>query len=579
MLLVMKILLRSSIARCLLSGFLVVIIPVTIINLVVSYLSMKVTQGEVSRSYDNSLMLLSAQMESYLESYETIADVFMTDNDLSALNQSPNSSIVIWEYIETLKKLKFFSITNELDVNITLYLRNKNRSLSSRYGIDEIDNQVMINLGNNGFENIRNWRFIDLPTENTEALSYMSTPIYCASPRNIIITVDIEVSQVKDFLENLNIQGGGTCFIIDSKGYGVMPSNEYNIKIDDIIKTLMGPNKSNRQFIYSDDGEKYRVTYNSLSQVGLTIGMFIPESKIIQPIMKVRGWIFIILITSLGLALFYTIFTYQNIILPIRQLIKGMQAVSAGNFKVRMLDSKMEEMRFMYTQFNCMVEQIDSLINEVYEEKINAQRSKLKLLQSQINPHFLYNCLNFIYRMAGSENIDGISKMSLYLGKYFRYATKLDRDTTSLKDEMDNIRSYIQIQELRYPEKINYYEEIQQEVLDILIPRLLIQPVIENIFVHGVEKIRGSISICVKARKQEEKVTIAIEDSGAGIETKKLREINESLKKSNQEGTSFGLRNIYWRLKLKFGEEADFRLENVENGGTRAIFIIPANEV
>lgn len=574
----MKVLWKSSIARSILGSFLIVIIPITIISLLVNYMGMRITQNEVSRSYDNSLRLLSKQLDDNLKKFETLANVFSTDTDLSALNQSPNDTIIPWDYVALLKQLKFFSATNELDSNITIYLRNKERAFSSKHGIDKIKQQDNINLYDNGSDYMGSWRFKKLSGSNTEVLSFMQTALYDRSERNIVITVDIDTSQIRNFLGNLNIQGGGTCFLIDSKGDSIQPDNKHDVNIEYLKTSILELKKMNGQFTYSQGRERYRISFENLSRDGLTIGMYIPESQIIQPILHIRFWIIIILITSLCLALFFTFFSYRNIILPIQQLIKSMLEVSKGNFKVRIPNNKKEELGFMYTQFNLMVDKIDSLINEVYEERVNVQKSKLKLLQSQINPHFLYNCLNFIYRMAGAENLDGISKMSLYLGKYFRFATRVDKDVTSIKEELENIGAYIQIQNLRYQGKISYYEDIEPKVLDVSIPRLLIQPVIENALIHGIEKIQADINIWTKAVKIGDEIIVTIEDDGSGMDALRLEEINKNLNEANQDSNSFGLSNIYWRLKLKFGDEAGLCLEKREPKGTKVVITIPHKE-
>ena len=110
---------------------------------------------------------------------------------------------------------------------------------------------------------------------------------------------------------------------------------------------------------------------------------------------------------------------YKNLLIPIYKLVEAMRRVGQGELKTRISEDKRDEFGFIYAQFNMMTGKIDSLINEVYEEKIRRQQTQFKVLQAQINPHFLYNCLNFIYQMAMAENMDGAAKMALYLGRYW----------------------------------------------------------------------------------------------------------------------------------------------------------------
>jgi two-component system sensor histidine kinase YesM len=325
------------------------------------------------------------------------------------------------------------------------------------------------------------------------------------------------------------------------------------------------------QFTYQQN----RVVFNKSDSSGLTLGMYFPEKQIMAPMLGIRKWIIVMLITCTGLIIIFTLLTYNNLLLPIYKLIAAMSEVKSGNLKVRISEKHNDEFGFMFMQFNSMINQIDTLINEVYMEHLKQQQAQLKFLQSQINPHFLYNCLNFIYQMVMAENTDGAAKMALFLGRYFRFATKSNKDLVMIKEELDSVDAYINIQQMRYPGKINFHLEVPDSLIDINIPRLIIQPIVENAFVHGLEPSNGPGNIWIKACCERETIKIIIEDDGIGIKPEELDAINRTLDGINQIDHGYGLNNTHWRLKLRFGENAGINIERRLPRGTRVILKIP----
>lgn len=577
----MRWLFQSSIARNLLSSFLVVLVPITAISLFVNYLSMQIVSYEVSRSYTNSFLHMSKAFDSSLNRLKHIALSVSADSDLNALNQSPPESNIIWDYVELFKQLRIFSYIGDLDSNITVYLKGKNRIFTSRNGIDTITEQEKDYYSGREAGTLGRWEFMQQPNSGGAlTLSYIQNAIYNDPGQGILVTIDVSLPQVSRFLGNLQTLYHGNAFVLDSNGYALFGSNE---RIDiEYVKKQLARQKGNNpiQFHYTLQGADYRVILSSSGDTGLIFGMYYPQSEFMNPILRVRAWIMVILATSLVLAGIFSLLAYRNLLLPLHKLVDAMRQVKKGDLKVRIPEDKKEELGFIFSQFNGMVGQMDYLVNEVYQQEMDIQQSKLKLLQSQINPHFLYNCLNFIYRMAKDEDTDGAARMSLYLGKYFRYATRVDKDMTTLREELENIKAYISIQDMRYPGKIGYTELVTDRLESSLIPRLLIQPIVENTLVHGVEKVGMPINICIRAMPDDRGIIIiTVEDDGIGIEDVELERLNEKIKELDRESSGFGLSNIYWRLKLTFGDKAGMKLEQLPSGGLRTVIAIPDAEM
>ncbi|MDG0810644.1 sensor histidine kinase [Cohnella rhizosphaerae] len=177
---------------------------------------------------------------------------------------------------------------------------------------------------------------------------------------------------------------------------------------------------------------------------------------------------------------------YQNIRRPIKALIRGVQQLKKGNYAARIPVKGDNEFTFLFHKFNDMAQEIDLLVGKVYAEQLRSREATLKQLQSQINPHFLYNCLAFMKSMAVLEEKEAIIAMSVSLSKYYRYTTRNEQQLVSVREEMALVENYLRIQGLQM-KRLSVSIELPDALLDKQIPRLLIQPVVENAIVHGIE--------------------------------------------------------------------------------------------
>jgi two-component system sensor histidine kinase YesM len=252
-----------------------------------------------------------------------------------------------------------------------------------------------------------------------------------------------------------------------------------------------------------------------------------------------------------------------------------MQQIQAGNMHVRMPIDGADEFGFVYRQFNTMAKRIRDLIDEVNLEHLRLQEAELKMLQSQINPHFLYNSLNFIYQMAEAQDHENVARMAHYLGRYFRFATRSGTNTVRLREELDNVVAYIEIQRLRYPNRIEYRESVPEDLKDVSVPRLLLQPLVENAFVHGLDVREGSGEIRVHGARHGGVLQLQITDNGVGISASRLVQINSQLSNPLDGGKHIGLQNVAWRVRLRFGELGQLRMESQPGVGTTVWVTLP----
>ncbi|MDF2922450.1 MAG: hypothetical protein K0R57_1364 [Paenibacillaceae bacterium] len=578
---------KSSIAKNIIGGFLIVLLPLAATYWYTNSYSMKAVREEVVASSSKSLLLLTGQLEFTLDKFEKLTYSLASDSELNAINQAPYDVEHLWEYVAQLQQLQFYSTTTDLEGDITIYLRNKDRKLSSKSGFGPIakdDPAFVRDIAVTG----KRWFFRVKPAPGSGQLASQDrerqtviTFVRGSGAKwdnGVIVSVDVPVAQLRPLMDALQNREQGTAFMF-GEGPGEIFSVEPDADLEPLQQIIAGTPENTGRFTYTYQGERSIVLFDKSVDSGLTMGMLFPEQQIMKPIYRIRAWTIAVLCGSLVLGILYTLFAYRKLLRPVLVLVEAMGKVRLGQLKTRITDAPRNEFGFVYTQFNNMAGQIDSLVNEIYVERLNQQQAQLKLLQSQINPHFLYNCLNFIYQMSMGENNEGAARMSLYLSKYFRYATKSDVHFVSLRQELDNIDAYIQIQRMRFSGRITFSCQVPEPLLHTAIPRLTLQPLVENAFVHGIEAGDESPKhIAIYGVREAAFIRLTVEDDGKGLDQEELERIQLSLETMDHEDFGCGLNNTHWRLALRFGHGAGLRLERRNPSGLIVHILIPVEE-
>ena len=215
---------------------------------------------------------------------------------------------------------------------------------------------------------------------------------------------------------------------------------------------------------------------------------------------------------------------------------------------------------------------------QVRAEQERLRRAEFELLQAQINPHFLYNTLDTIVWSAESKDEDQVIRMTRSLSDFFRASLSKGKDDISIRDELVHVRSYLEIQQIRYQDILSYSINIDEKYLDCLIPKITLQPLVENAIYHGIKNRRGGGRIDISASDSENGFTIKVEDNGAGMDEKRLEKVRESLvNRAPGETEIYGLYNVNERIQLDFGREYGISIQSEHNKGTVVCINLPLN--
>jgi two-component system sensor histidine kinase YesM len=252
-----------------------------------------------------------------------------------------------------------------------------------------------------------------------------------------------------------------------------------------------------------------------------------------------------------------------------------MSIVKSGNFNIDLTYKRKDEFAFLMKHYKDMMKQIEELIDELYESERKKHKAELKMkdaelkaLLAQINPHFLYNTLDSINWLAIKYNVEDISVMVRSLSNFFRYSLNSGKSIITLADEKNQIMSYLQIQHSRFKEKLDYYIEFETEIDECYTVKLILQPLVENAIVHGIEESNNPGFIGIVGKVVNDEIQIKVWDNGLGAN---VDELNKMLEDNSIAKKSLGIRNVNDRIKHFFGEDYGIRYYNNKEGGTTAI--------
>lgn len=346
-------------------------------------------------------------------------------------------------------------------------------------------------------------------------------------------------------------------------------SDDFHIQVSSRNRTLF----SYRSSSISDSSSLLEnwVTLNTeIPSCGWTITMERPESVVFFSVRKMAWIILAIVLFCLLIIILITQLFTGFFVRKISSLHYYFQRIKEGHLDYHIHDDSKDELGDLTNNLQDMIDEINRLIHEDYQIKLQLKEAQFKALQAQINPHFLYNCLSLINNRALMNNQPEISQMSQLLSVFYRTTLNKGKSNTLLQNEIKNVRSYIDIQRLLHDNSFDAMYQIDPSLPEIDVPNLILQPLVENAIIHGIlpNKIRhGQLFLTINLVKDQIYVTIM--DNGLGIPQEKLASLLHT------ESQGYGLKNVHERLLLAYGESAGLTINSIPEQGTMITFKIP----
>ncbi len=284
-----------------------------------------------------------------------------------------------------------------------------------------------------------------------------------------------------------------------------------------------------------------------------------------------------LLVFVLLLVIVLTVMVVTGIIKPIRELSQVTQRVAQGDFAVRAQVDTEDEVELLADSVNIMTESIERFVSKIKEDERKMRRADLRLLQEQINPHFLYNTLDTIVWLIEGNDPEKAVNMVMSLSEFFRLVLSKGKEYITIQEEEMHIKSYLKIQQVRYRDIMEYEVHIAPELYRYKILKLTLQPLVENSLYHGIKYKRAKGNIVVTGALSEGEIHFKVEDNGVGMEPEELINLrSEIMKPCKDTGKGFGLANVNERIRMNFGAQYGMRIDSRAGMGTRVEIVIPA---
>jgi two-component system sensor histidine kinase YesM len=390
--------------------------------------------------------------------------------------------------------------------------------------------------------------------------------------------IRIDSSNINKSIRDISANQYTTFFIADENDRFITSSLKSNL-IDN-SKAFENYNQNSEYIVQNE-----RINFANWRIYGFTSRNKVAEDLKQFPLMIIFSSLtFVILLLGIGFVL------NKNITKPVISIAKSMDLIGENNDNQRINLDINGELGIIVEDANKMLDKIENfkkheieMQTQIYETKISRHKAELSALQSQINPHFLYNTLECIRSIGAVYESQEIMDISIAMADIFRYSIKSNR-FVKVKEEIEIIESYLKIMKLRFPKRINYEIDIKNQIKNKKIIKMLLQPIVENAFYHGLESKTDGGKIVIKAEIKDKNIIFLISDNGKGIKEEKLNLLNDSLNRvlkieiEDFKKHGIGILNINKRIKLNYGEEYGLKLDSKIDQGTEVEIIIPVEK-
>lgn len=394
----------------------------------------------------------------------------------------------------------------------------------------------------------------------------------------LISLVDMNFSAINEFCSKVNLGKRGYIYIIDGNGNIIYHPQQQMVyaglkkeNIDFVI------NKKDGGYIQYDKDNSKLISIKTVKYTNWKIVAVSFYSDMVTTKEDIYYSLIYLLVFIIIIVFSISVIISARISEPIKRLEKTMTCVENGDFEIIADIKGEEEVKQLSHTFNIMIQKIKQLMNQIIKEQEDKRKSELKALQAQINPHFLYNTLDSIVWMAENEENEGVITMVTALANLFRISISKGNDIIPINKEIEHVRNYLIIQQIRYMNKFDFVIDIDEEVTKYKTLKTILQPIVENAIYHGIKLMVDMGMIKITGKLIDDKICLEIVDNGVGMS----RDTISNILKKNVNGkrrSGIGVKNVHERIQLYFGPEYGLQIESEIDVGTRVKVWLPKIE-
>lgn len=396
-----------------------------------------------------------------------------------------------------------------------------------------------------------------------------------------VLLVDMNFSGIEQICKNVDLGESGYLYLMDGKGEIIYHPRQQLIYSNLIHENnLVAANYEDGNHRESFEGQERLVTVKTVGYTGWKIVGVSPMSDITSDYNQIQvfSWFFVFFATFLLISV--NMFLSSRIADPIKALEKSVKELEKGDLDAKISIDGSYEVQHLGKTITSMAQQMRKLMDDVVAEQESKRKSEMDALQSQINPHFLYNTLDSIVWMVENERYDGAIQMVTALARLFRISLSKGKNIISVEDELEHVRNYLTIQKIRYKNKFVYDIQAEPNALRCATIKLIVQPLVENAIYHGMEFMDGDGEINIHAYLKGRDLYIDVEDNGLGMPQEKAESLlTGDSGKTRGKGSGIGLKNVQERIQLYFGAEYGLSIHSEPDEGTTARIHLPAMTV
>lgn len=562
----------SSIFKKVMAAFLAALLPLMAITWTINEKGSDNIRSEITESvlnttrfYMDSLDKEADRISRYLPNYVMDTDLMelaATGNDMSPYERTR-------KILDIQRRLELMKNSSPFIEEAKAYVPLLKRSILSNDYETRLDPEEYTAMQQNAklyeapFIYWNDRLFITMPYPGNSVRS----PLY-------ILGVELSAAKIKETLAQIGRTRGGQSVLLNlelgwSMETGMDPALFQRMKSFALEKRELQSEEGHETIVH--DHKRYLVVYkysNLWNSYSITC---IPEEMVLGSLQMYRTLFWWACALAVCIVMFFTYFLLRFIYRPLMKLVHSFRRVQQNRLEPILIDRGADEFGYLYRAFNDTVRSLKTLIEENYEQQIRNQRSELKRLQSQINPHFLYNCFFVLCRLIKSESQkEKAYQFCLYIGQYFQFITRNDEDEIPLELEVEHSRTYVEMQRICYGERIQVLFEGDVPAMDV--PRLILQPIIENAYKHALGNMLQPGELWVHSERRGGDFLLYVEDNGQSITDEEIDLLQKKLRySSNRIEETTGLMNVHRRIQLRYGEAYGITVSRSELGGLQVI--------
>jgi two-component system, sensor histidine kinase YesM len=374
-----------------------------------------------------------------------------------------------------------------------------------------------------------------------------------------VVKVMIDKRSLENILNQQEQKGEFSFLILDENKHPIGQSENFPLAQLNLDKL------KNKLYFKGND---YLVSHSSSDTTGWTVYAVVNKELVLKELEHIKNGLFYLLILTFVISILFAYFLSANLVRPLERLKNSMTQVVNGKWKRLQSDGRKDEIGDLTKHYNSMIDRLDKFVHLLIEKEKQKKDLEYKSLQAQINPHFLYNTLNTVKWCAYLNKPDLVNDIVDSLSYILRFISKRNDDLITVKEEREFLEHYLGIMEIRFRDKYKIVWDFSNEINDCEVPILLLQPIVENAIIYGMEKEAGECIVWLRGFRKNNRLIFEIEDNGIGFIPNKTRPKGEKF-------SSIGLDNVKQRIELIYGQSGDINIVSIPSKGTKVSLHLP----